>query len=133
MAIERQRLREELVAMFAAARELSPEYDPFLADIYLDTAYGRQRALPRPTPLFAQLKRMGPLLGAAALALAALIFSLLVLQADPGPPANGFIFGPGVFGHHRFHDWDDRGWYGPVSPPPVQAPSPPSSSPAPNV
>lgn len=82
MSLVRQQLREELVAIIAAGRELSPEHDYLLADIYLS----RTRAVPRPRSSIAQWldhpRVLRTLLAVACLALAALAFSLLAFHGD---------------------------------------------------
>ena len=115
MALDRSRLREELVAVISAGRELAPEYDYLLADAFLDASY---RSSPGPRSRFLELfdnsERMRNLIGVACLALAAFAFSVLLFQgsnsgATFGRPSPAFFPGmhdPDGFGGHglRWHD-----------------------------
>lgn len=98
MAIERvtpQRddLRNELVAIIAAGRELSPEHDYMLADIYLDLTKHRQATQPWHERILDGSGGMRALVGIACLAFALLAFSMLAFGARP----DGDRFGPARF------------------------------------
>jgi hypothetical protein len=114
MALERQDMRDELVAVIAAGRELSPEHDYHLADVYLDHIhryFGRQR---KPLRWFEDPKRLRTLLAAAGIALAALLFSFFLLAAAHG----GDRFDRGYVGPRWYlHDPDSGrlpNWYIPA-------------------
>jgi hypothetical protein len=94
MALERQNLRDELVAMIAAGRELSPEHDRELADVYLDHVHRHYTPRQERPRWFEDPERLRTLLAAAVIALAALLFSFFVFAATRG----GDRFDRGEFG-----------------------------------
>jgi hypothetical protein len=114
MALERQDLREELVAVIAAGRELSPAHDYALADVFLDHVRRHGTSQERKPRWLDDPERLRTLLTGAGVALAALLFSFFVLAAFHG--GNGFgrrDFGPGLYLRGP-----DGGW-----PPPLYGPS----------
>jgi hypothetical protein len=114
MALERQNLRDELVAMIAAGRELSPEHDHALADVYLDHVHRYYGPSPKPTRWFEDPDRLRALLAAAGIVLAALLFSFLLFTATRG----GGRFDRPYFGPRSFFRDPDSGrlppWYSPM-------------------
>ena len=132
MSLDRSRLRDELVAVISAGRELSPEYDYLLADAFLDASYRRPNPRSRFLELLGDSQRMRNLIGAACLVLAALAFSVVAFHGDSsGAAMNQPAFVPRSFdpddfygGHSRWHhdgSWDQD----------FQSPWAPSTSPSP--
>jgi hypothetical protein len=105
MALERQQLRDDLVAVIGAARDLSPENDYALADVFIRLAREqivREVAPPRPLINWGQITT---LIGAAVLALTTLASPFLLFHgghdrdgfdrtAVPQPVQPGSSFGP---------------------------------------
>ena len=87
MSIERSELREDLVAVIAAGRELSPQHDYVLADVFLDRI--RRDAVPQQRTLgwLDDPHRLRTLLAAACLALAVLLVPLMGAFASHGGAA----------------------------------------------
>jgi hypothetical protein len=138
MSLERLDLHDELVALIAAGRELPPEHDRALADIFLDHAQYRATAQPAPSSLLTALQDWRVVAGALLLALTAFLFGTGFGQAA-GP---GGGFGDG-YGHRWYQNGDDDGFqgqqwqqiWGPFNhiPPAPSAPSAPSSPSSPGV
>ncbi|MBV9281099.1 MAG: hypothetical protein JOZ41_13540 [Chloroflexi bacterium] len=92
LSLERHELRKELMAVIGAGRELSPDHDAALADVFLDYMHRRYALQPaRPQP-GNSLRRLGPYIAAACLALAALTFPFLVFHGgDTRPVSPAFV------------------------------------------
>jgi hypothetical protein len=101
MALDREQLRDELVMMIAAGRELSPEHDYALADVFLDNAREtiRQAAAPPAPP--PRQGHIAAFAGAAVLALAFLVSPFLLFHHHGAGAFNQSVV-PGAFdrGHH---------------------------------
>jgi hypothetical protein len=109
MAIERQQLREELAAVIAAGRELSPEHDLLLSDIYLDLRDRYRPTQPKSAGLLSGPINMRDLVAGACLGLAALAFPLLIFHGGQTAPApNPSVMQPSPF--------DPDGPYGRIGP-----------------
>jgi hypothetical protein len=126
MSLERRDLHEELVAVIAAGRELPPEHDRALADIFLDHAQYRASPQPAPSSLLAVLQDWRVVAGALLLALTAFLFGTGFGHAagPDGQYGDGYghgryqnDYGPAFQGGQRQNDW----------PPFHQAPSAPSN------
>jgi hypothetical protein len=131
MSLERHDLHDELVALIAAGRELPPEHDQALADIFLDHAqYRATSAQPAPSSLLTALQDWRVVAGALLLALTAFLFGTGFGQAA-GPDGG---FGDG-YGHRWYQDDDGAGFQGGQWqqnwPPFQQVPSAPSAPSAP--
>jgi hypothetical protein len=102
MALDRYDLHEELVALIAAGRELPPEHDRALADIFLDHAQYRATQQPAQSSLLAVLQDWRVVAGALLLALTAFLFGT----------GFGHAAGPDGFGdgyvHAGYHDNDGQ-------------------------
>lgn len=88
MSVEPRAVREDLVAVIAAGRELSPDHDYVLADVFLDRL---RRDILAPAPAqsrwYDDPARLRTLLAAACLALAAMLipfFGMYMGHADAG-------------------------------------------------
>lgn len=118
MSLERQQLREELVAIIAAGRELSPDHDHFLADIYLSRAHPHHPTPPQ-SPVARWLgdpRLLRTLLAAACLALAVLALSLLAFHgAEARSESNGGAVVPQSIDRDGLHDGPGAWWYPPSS------------------
>lgn len=118
MALERQRLRDDLVSVIAAGRELSPEHDYALADVFLATAFREPESEGGKTRIFDD-PRIIAAVAALCLSLAALIFAL-----RPGHAHHDrayYLNRPVYVGGHFFHDRDGWGpdqWWTPAGGPP---------------
>jgi hypothetical protein len=99
MALERQDLHNELVALIAAGRELPPEHDSALADIFLN--HPRYQATPQPaqSSLMAVLQDWRVVAGALLLALTAFLFG------------TGFGHAAGPYGGYGDRDGFSHAWY----------------------
>ena len=103
--------------MIGVGRELSPEYDHALADIYLRFAHPDQEAQSQPSRLFDGPNRVRDLMSAAALALAALAFSLALFHGgSTGYGTNPSVFAPQIYDRHDFYWRSDGPWHGEISP-----------------
>lgn len=105
MSLERHDLHDELVALIAAGRELPPEHDRALADIFLDHAQYRAPAQPAPPSLLTALQDWRVVAGALLLALSAFLFGTGFGQAAGGPYGDGF-------GHRWYQDDDGANFQG---------------------
>lgn len=130
MALERRDLHDELVALIAAGRELPPEHDGALADIFLNHPHYRAAPQPAPTGLMAALQDWRVVAGALLLALTAFLFGTGFGHAA-GPYGDG-----GRFVHAYYHDDGDSGIQGGQWqnnwPPFNQVPNAPSAPAAPS-
>lgn len=98
MAIERQQLREELAAIIAAGRELSPQHDYLLADIYLDLRDRNRPPQPRAAGLFGGPFSLRDFLAGVCLGLVALAFPLFAFHGGQAAPAtNPSVVAPSPF------------------------------------
>ena len=131
MALERRDLHDELVALLATARELPPEHDGALADIFLNHPHNRPAPQPAPSGLMAALQDWRVVAGALLLALTAFLFGTgFGHAAGPYGDGDGFVVhtwyhGDGDFkvqGGQWQNDW----------PPFNQVPNPPSVPSAPS-
>lgn len=128
MALDRHDLHDELVALIAAGRELPPEHDRALADIFLDHAQYRsaQQSAPAPSNLFTALHDWRVVAGALMLALTAFLFGTGFGHAA-GPDGQ---YGDG-FSHAWFRGDDGSGFHDGqwqnTWPPFQQAPAVPSA------
>jgi hypothetical protein len=132
MSLERRDLHDELVALIAAGRELPPEHDRALADIFLDHAQYRATAQPAPSSLLTALQDWRVVAGALLLALSAFLFGTGFGQAAGGPYWDGYghrsyqnEYGHGFHGEPWQHDWRNTR-PGPAAP---SKPSAPASNP----
>ena len=121
MALVHHELRDDLVAVIAAGRELSPDHDYALADVFLRAARQRLGAqAPQPAPSL--WSRFGPAITAASLALAALLLAFMLFHGGPASGATDrSVVVPGMVDHDQdFHapDW----WRGDGRAPNFQSP-----------
>lgn len=110
MALDRWKLRDDLVAVIAAGRELAPENDYALAEIFLQHA--RESLLQEIAPPSPPVKRgqIATLVGAGCLALAALLSPFLFFHPHrDGGEYNQSGFVPGQFEPH--HQFDRPNWW----------------------
>lgn len=132
MALERRELHDELVALIAAGRELPPEHDRALADIFLSHAQFRSAPPPPQSSLLKALQDWRVVAGALLLALAAFLFGTGFGHA--AGPNNDQL---NVFPVHYGDGDDDGGFHdGPWQhkwPPFNQAPSQPSDPSNPSI
>ena len=84
MSLDRQTLREELVAIIAAGRELSPDHDHELADMYVDMLHQRRFIQsPKPRPGFLDdPQSVRTLLTGLGATLAALVLAFLLFAGS---------------------------------------------------
>jgi hypothetical protein len=87
MALDPEHLRDELVMMIAAGRELSPEHDYALADVFLDNARESIRRAATPPAPPPRQGHIAALAGAALLAFAFLLSPFLLFHGHHGPGA----------------------------------------------
>src|SRR5690242_8590526 len=81
MPVQRTDLQDELTALIAAGRELSPDHDRELAEVFIDRMMSRQAPPSRTRHVPTIWAKPGRLLGAAILALACLgVGSLLAVD-----------------------------------------------------
>jgi hypothetical protein len=86
MPVRRTELRDDLTALIAAGRELSPEHDQALADVFIDQLATKTAAPPRARRTGVVLKQPRRLASAIVLALACLgTASLLSVNHSSGP------------------------------------------------
>jgi hypothetical protein len=121
---QRDELRNELVAIIAAGRELSPEHDYVLADIYLDLTKHRQSTEPWYDRLINGPNGAKALIGVACLGFALLAFSMLAFGArhdrDGYDHARSFpaVPRPLITGGYFPRSWPfDTSRYGSTTPP----------------
>ncbi|GAC1328090.1 MAG: hypothetical protein NVSMB22_19770 [Chloroflexota bacterium] len=113
MAIERQQLRDELAAVIAAGRELAPEYDHVLADLFLDLALRTPRKQSGISWLIDDPRRLRAALAAACLAVAALIFLLFAFHDEHGGGVtNQSVFAPRVLDPDQLYGRSEPWWNG---------------------
>jgi hypothetical protein len=129
-------MHDELVALIAAGRELPPEHDGALADIFLN--HPRYRAAPPPAQsnLLALLQDWRVVAGALLLALSAFLFGTGFGHAA-GPYGMYGSYGDGDVSVHPWHYGDDGsgvrgGQWQNDWPPFNQAPNAPSAASAPS-
>ncbi len=127
MSLDRNHLREELAAIIAASRELPPDHDRALADIFLERA---QLGIQQPAPVAARPQHDWPLLaGALLLAMTAFLFGTVFGRiGSHGPPYGYRGYFDGM--HHQGGYFYNQGQSLPntVFPPFQQAPQSPSQS-----
>jgi hypothetical protein len=99
VALERRDLHDELVALIAAGRELPPEHDGALADIFLNHPHYRTASQPAPSGLMAALQDWRVVAGALLLALTAFLFG------------TGFGHAAGPYGSYGDGDGFSHAWY----------------------
>lgn len=107
MALERHDLHDELVALIAAGRELPPEHDRALADIFLDHAQYRSTPPAVRSSLLTALQDWRVVAGALLLALTSFLFGTGFGHAA-GPDAP---YGDG-YGHGWYQDHDGVVFHG---------------------
>lgn len=88
MQTRRTELRDELAALIAAGRELSPDHDQVLAEVFIDRVAGRTPTRSRARSALAVLRKPRRLLGAIVLGLACLGTGSL-LSAHDAAGSNG--------------------------------------------
>ena len=103
MALDRSTLRDDLVSVIAAGRELGQEHDYALADVFLNHAHDAllREVTPPPTPV-----KAGPiaaLVGAGFLALAALLSPYFMWHGyHDGDAQRQTVVVPGPYDHGGF-------------------------------
>ena len=125
MALDRRDLHDELVALIAAGRELPPEHDRALADIFLDHAQYRSAQQPARSSVLAALQDWRVVAGALLLALTAFLFGTgFGHAAGPDGPYGDNAVRVFYHGDDGFNMGGDRG---DNFPPFQQAPAAPSA------
>ena len=99
MALEHRDLRDELVALIAAGRELPPEHDGALADIFLNHPHYQATPPPAQSGLMAALQDWRVVAGALLLGLTAFLFG------------TGFGHAAGPYGGYGDEDGFGHAWY----------------------
>jgi hypothetical protein len=110
MALDRYKLRDDLVTVIAAGRELSPENDYALADTFLRHAHESLLLEVNPPKRSPSGGSVAALIGAACLFLAALLSPSLLFHRDhDGNSFNQSVVVPHQFDRH--HQFDRPGWW----------------------
>src|SRR5437588_12414001 len=111
MALERRKQREELVGIIDAGRELSPEHDYELADLYLTSmrlAPPTESALSR---LLTHPRRLRVLAASVCLAFAGLTFPILAMHMGQGGSASQTsLVSPGPLSPDQVDRGGDEWW-----------------------
>jgi hypothetical protein len=87
MPVRETELRDELVALIAAGRELSPDHDRALVEVFVDRMASRAAPPSRRRQVLAAVGRPQRILGALVLALAGLLGMTSVLGSHPADRA----------------------------------------------
>lgn len=110
MALDRHKLRNDLVTVIAAGRELSPEHDYALADTFLRHAHESLLLEVNPRKQSPNWRTVAALIGATCLFLAALLSPSLLFHRD----RDGYSFNQSGSVPHQFdrhHSFDRPGWW----------------------